>query len=142
LARVPRLTLVGASAAGSLMIRFSRFFFRTTTTYPGVPDTWIGSVLIRIFPNIEWEMHHVFIQQAWSRVGGPNQLFTNLAANEGLRRIGNGLWNLLPIPRALNGYLGHSPVATQMLATAYYAVIAYPINHVLTALFENDDPDE
>lgn len=125
LGRISAVTLRGRGPAGQMLVRLSRNFFNTNAHYPPVNSTFLGRTLQRLFPNVQWEQHHVFIQQAWSRVGGPSQMFDDLAANEGLRRIGNGLWNLLPIPRVLNQALGRSPIGAQMLATAYYSILVY-----------------
>ncbi|HZB46119.1 MAG TPA: hypothetical protein VE360_12775, partial [Pyrinomonadaceae bacterium] len=94
-----------------------------------------GRLLQRAFPNVRWEQHHVFIQQAWSRAGGPNQIYDDVLANEGLRRAGNGMWNLLPIPRSLNAALGRSELGTQLFATAYYSIIVYGTAHTLAFFF-------
>src|SRR5262249_6499858 len=129
LGKMGAIQLTGKSAVAQVLVRISRFFLNTNKNYPRVIDTTLGRLLKRAFPNVEWEMHHVFVQQAWSKVGGPNQLYNSVAANEGLRRVGNGLWNLLPIPKALNAFLGQNnalgKVATQMFATAYYSIIVY-----------------
>jgi hypothetical protein len=68
--RIPNLTLVGESGVNKLLINMSRFFFRTTKTYPRVGDTSLGRALQFLFPDVDWEMHHVIIHQAWTRVGG------------------------------------------------------------------------
>ncbi|MET0752082.1 MAG: PKD domain-containing protein [Pyrinomonadaceae bacterium] len=137
--RMAAVTLRGKSATGKMLVNISRFFVNTNKHYPKVNSTALGKLLQRVFPNVEWEMHHVFIQQCWSRVGGPNQIYRNLAANEGLRRVGNGLWNLLPIPRALNGALGRSELGTQLVATAYYSLITYGIAHTTVFLLGGDE---
>ena len=80
-----------------------------------------------LFPKIKWEQHHIFIQQAWSRVGSSSQVYDDVLANKWLRRIGNGGWNLMPIQRALNGWLGRpgNEVATQVFATFMYSVAVF-----------------
>ncbi len=93
-------------------------------------QTGLGKILKALFKGIDWEMHHVYIQQAWSRGG----LYDDVMANEGLRRIGNGLWNLLPIPGSLNSLLGRCPEATQLLATAYYSFIVYGSEDLLAVI--------
>ncbi len=84
----------------------------------------------------------MFVQQAWSRVGSEHQLYANVYANEGLRRVGNGLWNLLPIPASLNGFLGQNnalgQVATQIFATAYYSIIVFG-SAITMAFFMDED---
>lgn len=122
-----------------MLVNIGRFFFNTNRSYPRVGSTAIGKILQRAFPNVEWEMHHVWIQQAWSRSGGPNQLFDDIAANEGLRRMGNGLWNLLPIPAALNGALGRSVLGTQVFATVYYTIIVHGISNAASLVIGDDD---
>jgi hypothetical protein len=132
------VVLTGSKTAfEKFLIRVSRIFVNTNQRYPSVVSTPVGRVLKMAFPKVEWEMHHVFIQQCWSRVGSSSQLYGDLVANEGLRRIGNGLWNLLPIPAAINSWLGRppvGPVATQMLATFYYSVIVFGSAHIAAAL--------
>jgi RHS repeat-associated protein len=121
-----RVTLIGTTSAWErFLVKFSRVFFNTNVRYPPVTGTPLGQALKRLVPWIEWQQHHVFVQQAWSRVGSQQQLYSNLLANEGLRRIGNGLWNLIPIPASINNWLGRSPIATQMIATVYYAVMVF-----------------
>jgi fibro-slime domain-containing protein/RHS repeat-associated protein len=133
------IMLRGRGPVGKMLVNISRFFFNTNRSYPRVGATAIGKILRRAFPNVEWEMHHVWIQQAWSRAGGPNQLFDDIAANEGLRRMGNGLWNLLPIPAALNGALGRSPLGTQVFATVYYTIIVHGISNAASLVIGEDD---
>jgi hypothetical protein len=121
-----RVTLVGTTSAWErFLIKFSRVFFNTNVKYPPVTSTPLGQTLKRLVPWINWQQHHIFIQQAWSRVGSQHQLYENVLANEGLRRIGNGLWNLIPIPAGINGWLGRSPIVTQMIASIYYSVMVF-----------------
>ena len=142
LGRMAPIFMTGTSGITKLLIRISRFFLNTNRQYPRVTQTILGRALKFIFPRVEWEMHHVFIQQAWTRAGGPNQLFLDVAENEGLRRIGNGLWNLLPVPSWLNAALGQSPlVGTPIFATAYYSILAYGPWHAWE-FFAEDDGDE
>ncbi|AFY50369.1 RHS repeat-associated core domain protein [Nostoc sp. PCC 7524] len=128
--RMQPLTLVGSSGLEKALINMSRILVNTNRSYPSVQSTFYGSLLKKMLPGVQWQQHHVFIQQAWSRSGGPNQIYNNLAANEGLRRIGNGLWNLMPIPASLNGWLGRSPVATQLFATFYYSLVFFGPYHL------------
>ncbi len=94
----------------TLKVRLSRFFATATRMHVGVGDTPVGRVLQRAFPRINWEQGHVFIQRRWFRSGGPTQWYpANGIANLGLRRLGNGGWNLLPMPRSLNSVLGRHP---------------------------------
>ena len=135
-----RVTLVGTTSAWErFLVKFSRVFFNTNAKYPPVTGTPLGYALKRYVPWIEWEQHHIFIQQAWSRVGSPQQLYDNVLANEGLRRIGNGLWNLIPIPAGFNNWLGRSPMTTQMIASIYYAVLAFGPAQAAVAAAELDD---
>ncbi len=142
LGRMGAIQLTGKTAIGQLLVKISRFFVNTNKHYPKVTDTTLGRLLKRFFPNVEWEMHHVFVQQAWSRATSPHQLYDDVAANEGLRRVGNGLWNLLPIPKSLNGFLGQNnalgQVATQMFATAYYSIIVYGGAYTVAFFFDED----
>ena len=120
-----RVTLVGRSAWGKFLVRLGRGFVTRIAGYPPVTSTLMGRVLIRLFPNVKWQQHHIFIQQAWFRAGSPHQLYDDLLTNRGLQRIGNAGWNLMPIPASLNGFLGRSPVATQLFATFMYSVAVF-----------------
>lgn len=124
-----------------LLVRISRFIFNTNKAHPRVTETILGRALKRVFAFFEpqWEMHHVFIQQAWSRAGSARQLFAAVAENEGLRRVGNGLWNLLPVPRALNQALGRSILGTQLFATAYYSIIAFGAWHTVQNFMDDGE---
>jgi len=138
-----RVTLVGTTSAWErFLVKFSRVFFNTNVRYPPVTGTPLGQALKRLVPSIEWQQHHIFIQQAWSRVGSQQQLYNNVLANEGLRRIGNGLWNLIPIPASINNWLGRSPIATQMIASIYYAVMVFGPVQAAAQLAEMDSDEE
>jgi len=123
--RLSRIQIRGSSAWKKAIVKMSRVFLNTNVKYPAVGSTIFGKLLKKIRPDVKWEQHHVFIQQAWSKRGGPNEVFNSVAASEGLRRIGNGLWNLMPIPRSLNGFLGRNPGATQVFATFYYSLATF-----------------
>jgi len=106
-----------------------------------VKSTYLGGILMRAFPKVEWEMHHVYVQQAWSRVGSSNLLFPDDAiATEGLRRLGNGLWNLLPVPKIVNRTLGANNATgefmTEMVATAYYSLLVFGPTQTMLAFGE------
>ena len=133
LGSMPRVTLVGRPVMERFLVRVSRIFVNTNRHHPPVSSTFLGRLLKRAFPRVRWEQHHVFIQQAWSRAGSPRQLYDDVLANEGLRRVGNGLLNLLPIPASLNGLLGRNPFATQILATAYYSVLVFGTGQTVAA---------
>jgi RHS repeat-associated protein len=129
---------VNQTGVRRLLVNISRLFLNTNKTYPPVDSTLLGRAFKRLFGRwLDFEQHHIFIQQAWSRIGSPNQVYNDLLANEGLRRIGNGLLNLLPIPRAMNQFLGRSPLATNLFATAYYSILVFGPIQVLTNF--NDD---
>lgn len=123
---IPPQVLTGSkSSAHRILIKMSRFFFRTTKTYPSVQSTPTGRFLKQFFPHFDWEMHHIIIQQAWSKVGGNYQIFADdIFANEGLRRLGNGLWNLLPIPASLNSAFRNEWLAG-LFASLYYGTCVY-----------------
>jgi len=133
-----RITLLGKTPMEKFLVRLSRFFLNTNKAYPRVGETFIGRILQKLFPEIEWEMHHIFVQQAFSRVGSAAQVFEDVAANRGLQRIGNGLWNLIPIPGVLNNFLGRSVVATGAFAALYYGAIVYGGYELLSAVFDED----
>jgi RHS repeat-associated protein len=138
-----RVTLVGTTSAWErFLVKFSRVFFNTNVKYPPVAGTPLGRALKWLMPGIEWQQHHIFIQQAWSRVGSQQQLYSNVLANEGLRRIGNGLWNLIPIPAGLNNWLGRSPIAAQMIATMYYVVVVFGPAQAVDGFTELEDDGE
>jgi RHS repeat-associated protein len=134
------LSLVGRSGFQAWLVRVSRWFFNTNQHHPPVTSTTLGKVLKWAFPNVKWEQSHIFIQQAWTSARSGEQIYNNLLANEGLRRLGNGIWNLLPLPRSLNNWLGHQTVvsqfATQMVATAYYSIIVFGGWHAVAAFSE------
>jgi RHS repeat-associated protein len=134
--QMDRLTLVGRPAMEKFLIRLSRTFVTTNRGYPSVKSTLMGKALITVFPWVKWEMHHIYIQQSWFRVGSPNQLYTSLLENQGLRRIGNAGWNLMPIPASLNGWLGRSAVNTQLFSTFIYAVAVFGPIQVSEAVSE------
>ncbi len=89
-------------------------------------NTIIGRIFQKLFPNVDFEMHHIFVRQSWSRVGAPNQIYDDLLANRGLQRLGNGLWNLLPIPKGLHGML-HGPAGDALFATVFYGLVTFGI---------------
>ncbi len=131
---MPRLTLYRGPAFRRLLIRISRFFVNTNRAHPPVQARFVGRFMMRVsnrfFPNVRWEHHHVFIQQFWSRAA--NGIVPEGAAREGLRRIGNGLWNLLPIPKSLNAWFSRHFFAAELFATAYYAVMTFaPVQALL-----------
>jgi RHS repeat-associated protein len=130
----PIVLTSGMNAGQRLLVHVSRFFFRTTQTYPSVGSTTTGKILQWIFPRVNWQQHHAIIQQAWSRSGGPNQFFDDALANEGLRRLGNGLWNLIPIPAAMNRALGNSPAFTAAFATLFYGTVVWGSSFVHSVL--------
>lgn len=96
-------------------IRLQRSFVTATKSYPGVPSTRIGEFLKRapLLRKIDWQQGHVFIQQRWFRPNGRTQWYaSNDLANLGLRRVGNAGWNLMPMPRVMNRWLGRHPWAS------------------------------
>jgi RHS repeat-associated protein len=121
------LMLRGKPAIEKFLIKLSRVLFNSTKGYPSVQSTLIGRTLKMLYPSLRWEQHHIFIQQSWTRIGGESQIFfDDLAMNEGLRRLGNGGWNLMPIPRALNNFLGRSQeYATPLFASFIYSVAVF-----------------
>ncbi len=138
-----RITATGLWRTGGrrLVVNISRWLFNTNKSYPRVGSTWLGRMLKRLFPNIAWDQHHVFIQQSWFRAGGPNQIFENLLENRGLQRLGNGYWNLLPIPRSLNAALGANTAKvrflTSMFATAVYSTIVFGPAQAIAAITDD-----
>jgi RHS repeat-associated protein len=135
----PILLTGGKNAVEKIMVNISRFFVRTTSSYPSVESTMLGKIMRMMFPAADWEMHHVAIQQSWTRAGSAAQIFANdPAANEGLRRLANAGFNLVPIPAALNNMLGKSPAGTKLFAAVYYGTAVFGARFV-TALFDDDD---
>jgi RHS repeat-associated protein len=139
--RMMPLSLAGKAGWERVLIKMSRVLVNTNRHYPRIGDTSLGRFLQRYVPQIEWQNHHVFIQQAWMKAG-KSQLYTNVLANEGLRRIGNGLWNLLPIPAELNRWFYRSPMAAQVFATIYYSALAFSPFHVANFVSSLDAGDE
>lgn len=70
LGNMQRIVLTGRGPVGRMLVQISRFLFNTNVKYPPVNSTFLGRTLQRLFPNVEWQHHHVLIQQAWSRLGG------------------------------------------------------------------------
>jgi len=96
----------------TLGVRLSRLFLTRTQGYAGVEDSPLMAALLRRFPALrewDWEQGHWAIQQKWFREGSPNAWYTMRQEIQGLRRVGNAGWNLLPMPRALNQYLATHP---------------------------------
>jgi len=57
--------------------------------------------------GVNWEQGHVFFQQRFWRFGKSTQWYPNNdIADLGLRTLGNAGWNLMPMPRFLNRFLG------------------------------------
>jgi RHS repeat-associated protein len=134
-----KINLTGRSATGKLLVRISRYFYNTNAKYPSVSSTALGRFLKSRWPELQWEMHHIWVQQAWSRVGSSQQIYANMAANEGLRRIANGLWNLIPLPKALNAALGRSQnFLTPLFATTYYSMLVYGPYQTFSEFFGDD----
>jgi RHS repeat-associated protein len=140
-----KVSLRGKAGAARWFAKLSRFFVNTNKTYPKAGDTFIGKILMRAFPKdrfpyIQWDMHHIFVKQAWSRAGSGLQIFTNVTTNEGLRRLGNGLWNLIPLPSALHQLIHSVAWGPQVFATAYYSIMAYgPVNALYQFVFDDDE---
>ena len=139
--RMNSLKLVGRPAWERALIRMSRVFVTTNKGYPPVGSTLIGRALKTLFPKFEWQQHHIFIQQAWFRTGSASQLYADVAASRGLQRLGNAGWNLMPIPASLNGWLGRSPVATQVFATFMYSVAVFGPYQILEMVNAAEDGD-
>ena len=70
-----KITLVGKPALQKWVVRVSRLLVNTNKNHPPVKSTFVGRFLIRAFPKVDWEMHHVFIRQAWSKVGSEFQIY-------------------------------------------------------------------
>jgi RHS repeat-associated protein len=121
------IMLRGKGPVERLLVRLSRLVLNTNRHPPGISSNFIGRLLKKWLPSFSWEAHHLVIQQAWT--GGASPLYTRVAANEGLRRLGNGLWNLAPIPRFLNSSLGSTPimreVGTPIFATLWYSTLFF-----------------
>ncbi len=120
------MTLVGATEIEKLVVKIARHLFNTNRTYPPVDKTLIGGFLKRMFPSMDWEMHHIWVKQAWTNAGGPSQIYSDLAdatANEGLRRIGNGFWNLIPIPNVWHEFITAHPTGAPLFATVLYNLL-------------------
>ena len=96
-------------------IRSQRTLATATKSYPGVGSSPVGGLVQRAsgLRRIKLEQGHVFVQQRWFRPRSPSQWYPgNDLANLGLRRVGNAGWNLMPMPRALNRWLGRHPWAS------------------------------
>jgi RHS repeat-associated protein len=120
-----RISLRGTAGLERWAIQASRVFVTTNSSYPPVASTALGRLLIRTFPKVKWEMHHVFVQQCWYKGAPANRIYKDLVANSGLQRIGDALWNLMPLPASAHAVLSSNPIARQVLATAYYSLIVF-----------------
>ena len=110
--RVGRATTLPYRTPFTTGVRLQRTLVTATKRHASVGSSPIGRLLQRI-PGLELEQGHVFLQQRWWRAGGPTQWYPgNAAANLGLRRLGNAGWNLMPMPRSLNRWLGSRPWAS------------------------------
>jgi hypothetical protein len=110
--RVGHMTSLPYRQRLTLGARLQRLFVTATARHPALGSSPIGGMLQRIplVRRLHWEHGHTFIQRRWFRAGTPTQWYpTNAAANLGLRRLGNAGWNLTPMPRAMNRYLGSHP---------------------------------
>jgi RHS repeat-associated protein len=125
LGRMGPITARGRTALGKWLVGISRIFINTNRSYPQVGSTTAGKILIRMFPNTQWHHHHILIRQAFSRPGSAMQLYDDVAANEGLRRVGNSLFNLIPLPESVHAAVHSCPIGPQILATAYYSIITF-----------------
>ncbi len=106
----------------SLARRFKRMFVEDVTRFSGpviMNRSPYGRLVRRIFSNVDWEVHHLALQQRFYR--GSNLWFPqNSLELRGLQRLGDAGWNLLPIPRTLNRYLGNHPILTAAFAAGVY----------------------
>jgi RHS repeat-associated protein len=134
-----RISLQGTAGLERWAIQTSRAFVTTNNTYPSVTSTYLGRLLVRMFPKVEWEMHHIFVQQSWYNGAPANRIYQDLVANRGLQRIGDALWNLMPLPASAHAVLSSNPIARQVLATAYYSLIVFgPTQSLWEFLGEGD----
>jgi len=129
----------------TMLDRWQRFFMTATKSYPQVGDGWFGALLKKI-PGVQWNQHHVFIQQAWYRAGGPNQWYPgDELANIGMQRLGNAGFNLMAIPAGLNRAMGAATTAgaaqTAAFATATAGSIGLAIERI-AEMIENSLDDE
>lgn len=135
------IMLRGRGPVARMLVRISRLVLNTNRQPPGISSNFIGRLLKKWLPSFSWEAHHVVIQQAWT--GGANLLPAKVAANEGLRRLGNGLWNLAPIPRFLNSFLGSTEFRreffTPIFATIWYSMLFFGPWQTVRAISEDDD---
>ncbi len=131
---------ISGTATRRMLVRFSRLFMNTNRNPPSIGSTWIGRQLKRFLPGFNWEMHHLNILQCFSRKG-PNQLFTDVFENEGLRRLGNGLWNMAPIPRFLNNFISNSERWAPIFATIWYSTLFFGPWQTLQAVTGDGDEE-
>ena len=106
-----------------------RFFLQDTASYPGVSYGPTGSFLKTRLPQFQWEQHHAFLQRKWIRKGGPSQWYPgDRLAQEGLQRVTDAGWNLMPIPRRLNQALGRSPLGTTLFGGGVIGTGVYSLS--------------
>ena len=107
-------------------VRLSRFFLNAARYAPVRAPLSLGAAVLRLFPSLALQQHHILIQQAWFRFGirGARFLPNAAAMQLGLRRLGNAGWNLMPLPARWNyDYLGQSPWLTAGFAVAAYGSV-------------------
>jgi hypothetical protein len=103
----------------------------SSPTFFNLPS--LGKLLksLPILKNIKWEQGHIFIQQRWFGSGPTQWYANNPAAKAALRKLGNGGWNLMPLPRSLNQFLAKNPrdsfllglgVASLSFKTTYHTI--------------------
>jgi hypothetical protein len=144
LGSLPRRTTQGRRLTVGVKLR--RLLLQDTQGYPGVRYSPVGALLDRWFPNLKLQMHHTWIQQAWTSIGSRFEKFPgNRGARIGLQRLGNSGLNLLPIPGAWNNFLGRHPTITSGVAALAYGTVViealYIVNktHQLFELLTEDD---
>jgi RHS repeat-associated protein len=113
------LSLVRGPPRLTIGLRLQRFFI-TPVRYVGVRASPVGRFLTNRFPRLRLQQHHLVIQQRWWNGAAASRLFSDPVATRGLARLGNAGWNLLPIPGALNRWLGRSEVGTAFFGSAVY----------------------
>ena len=130
----------------SLSTHLRRFFVQDTSRHPGVTYSWGGR-----FVNWLWEevLHgdlvlgklqqgHIFLQQSWSKVGGPFQQYASADATAGLKRLADAGWNVFPLPAKINNWLGRtsmpSRIATAGLTGGVYGALVWEMKWAYSKL--------
>jgi RHS repeat-associated protein len=118
----------GVGSGTKLVTKLQRFFVQDLKNYNPDAST-IYRVLRQHFQistkkgsQSMFEMHHWLIQHGW--YGGSNPV-SNQFVRRALQKLGDGGWNLIPLPAPINNALGKSGLATMSFAHNLFAGVIH-----------------